>query len=223
MLTPKKLIVVMLLPFSLALMGFDAPPKDLAKLPVELSDELEEIAGFRFSHVVFIDTLTGSNQLMVHVNAEQESESIVSEIKKITSVSVIGVSDINVHGRIYQSCNYIDFDGKTTLICDKGSNPAVPDPQIEDFPGELAQKIEKSSGISNVGFMLLTHIQNGQTKLVKHENYVSFHDKLPQPISDIKNRTIWSVVTLKKNPCCQDVIINGSWQRVCDRTIPACP
>jgi|GEM_PF-6122044 len=194
------------------------------KLPIDLSEELvEKIAGFRFTHVALIDSLNGTENFMIHSDAEFVlNDPTISEIRNITSISVIGVSDVTVEGRTYQSCNYVNFEGKTILICNRGDNPSIPD-KVDSFSVIYAEKIEKASGISNIGFLLFTNVQSGETKLVKNENYVSFHNLLPQSISKIKNGTSWSVVTYKMNPCCTHTYTGGTWHHVCDRTVPACP
>jgi len=195
------------------------------KLPIDLSKELaEKIAGFRFTHIALIDSLNGTENFMLHSDAEFDpNNSTISEIRKITSVSVIGVSDVTVEGRTYQSCNYVNFDGKTVLICKRGDNPPTPNDQVGIFSVTQAEKIEQASGISNIGFLLFTDVHNGQTKLVKNENYVSFENMLPQSISKIKNGASWSVVTYKKNPCCTSTYTGGTWHTVCDNTVLRCP
>lgn len=204
--------------------------EQLKKLPIELSEELVEIVSFpeidsSFTHLAFIDSLNGTNKFMLHSDAKFVlDDPTASEIKNITSISVVGVSDFIVDGRTYPSCNYVNFDGRTILICKRGKNESKHDPvsQVDSFTVTQAEKIEKASGISNIGFLLFTNVLNGQSKLVKNEDYVSFENSFPQLISEIRNNTSWNVVTFKKNPCCTTTYTGGTAHTVCNNTVLHC-
>lgn len=196
------------------------------KLPPELSRKLETKAGFKFSHVAFIDSETGENKFMIHNEFELSANENVSEIRNITPISVIGVSGITIGNKTYELCSYASHAAQTRLICKRGANqPSPEDPvdPIESFPTEIATDIENASGISNVGFLLFSNYKTGEIKIVRNENYISFHGHLPnKSVSAINNGTSWSVTTYKQNPCCTTIMVGTEKQKVCNNSVLSC-
>lgn len=205
---------------------------ELFTLPESISQELTNMLGFRFGEIAFVDSRNGTRIHMIQDGAKLETAASSAEFKKFTSITITGALGI-VEG--IQNCNFINFDTRTELICEKGAGQEsktsneVPDISMDLVELESILKnivIEKAIGPTDfkIGFILAFNIIDGKGELLKHKDYIR-HPSLPQTFPAItnSNTNLWSFITEKVNPCCRDVFINGSWQRVCDRTVPACP
>lgn len=190
-----------------------------------LSRDLENKAGFKFSQVVFINSETGEKKFMIHDEFGLSANEKVSEIRNITPISVIGVSGVKVGNKTYESCNYVSFDAQTRLICKRGANqpsPGDPIDPIESFPTDLAIAIESASGINNVGFLLFSDYAKGKLKIIRNQDYISFHGQLPKSVSAINNGLSWSVTTYQQNPCCTTIMVGTEKQKVCSNSALSC-
>lgn len=204
----------------------------LFTLPASISKDLTGMLGFRFGEIAFVDSRNGTRIHMIQDGFELETTASNAVFKKFTSITIASAPGI-VEG--VQNCNFINFDTRTELICEKGVGQAsqtseeVPDISMDLVELESILKnivIEKAIGPTDfkIGFILAFNIEDGRGKLLKHKDYIR-HPSLPQTFPAItnSNTNLWSFITEKVNPCCRDVFINGSWQRVCDKTVPACP
>lgn len=188
-------------------------------IPDQLSDELEKISDFKVGFIALVDSDTGKTEFLKNSKAESsyvKSPQPASEIRKITSVSVVGVSGIKIGDTSYNSCNYISFDNHRELICANNENQEhQPSPDIPDISADLASKLGKAGEIKNIGFLVLTDFKTGQTKLLKNKDYISLPANLPQSISAIKSSSSWSMIHFKKNPCYKWVDRGGgNWELV---------
>lgn len=196
-------------------------------LPIELANELEKISNVNFGFVVLIDSTNGQKRYLKHVDADSYrvvGPEAASEISNIASVSITGVSGIEIQGAKFNSCNYISINGQIELICLKNENqePRAIANLVTDIallPSELASRLEKAAEMSNIGFLVLVDIVTGKAKLLKRENYVSLSASLPQSISGIVSGSAWNVTTYKKNPCCYWINIDGDLGYVCKKHI----
>ena len=174
-------------------------------IPDQLSDELEKISDFRIGFIALVDSDTGKTEFLKNSKADAEYAKFpqpASEIRKITSVSVVGVSGIRIEDTSYNSCNYISFDNHRELICANNENQEhQPSPNITDMSADLASKLGKAGEIDNIGFLVVTDFKTGQTKLLKNKDYISLPANLPQSISAIKSSSSWNMISFKKNPC----------------------
>lgn len=197
------------------------------QLSPENSRKLHQEAGFRFSHIALINSDTGEKKFLINNEFGLSAKETASEIRKITPISVVGVSGVKVGNNEYQSCSYLTFDGKTTLFCKRGTHQLSPDDsvvdqEIDSFSTELAEEIENASGINNIGFLLFSDFATGKTKLIRNENYISFHGEQVRSVSAINNGMSWSVTTYKQNPCCKSIMVGTEKQTICDNTVLHC-
>ncbi len=207
----------------------DTHPSNLFSkdLPIELANELERISNVNFGFVVLIDSTNGQRRYLKHVDADSYrvvGPEAASEIRRIASISITGVTGIELDGVRFNSCNYITINGQIDLICQKNeeevlrtSSNLAADGYL--LPAELASKLEKNADINNIGFLVLVDIVSGEAKLLRQENYVSLTENLPQSISGIVSGSAWNVTTYKKNPCCYWTIIDGYLERICKKNI----
>lgn len=174
-------------------------------IPIQLSEELEKITDFKVGFIALVDSETGKTEFLKNSKAESEyvkSPQPASEIRKITSVSIVGVSGIRSGDRTYNSCNYISFDSHRELICANNENEEHQSSfNIHDISANLANALGKAGKVDNIGFLVLTDFGSGQTKLLKNKDYISLPAELRQPISEIKSSSSWSMIYYKKNPC----------------------
>lgn len=200
---------------------------DSIKLSKEISDELDEITGVNSGFVVLIDSINGQKKYLKHADIDLSrtiGPEAASEIRNIASVSITGVTGVEIQGVTFNACNYININGQIELLCKRNENHelrTLPDfsADISLLPAELAGKLEKAAEISNIGFLVLVDIVTGQAKLLKRENYVSLSASLPQSISGIVSGSAWNITTYKKNPCCYWTIIDGDMVRICKKYI----
>ncbi len=209
----RWIIIIMVL---LLVFGITGCSKNI---PDKLSNELEKISDFRIGFIALIDSETGQIEFLKNTKAEAESAKFpqpASEIRKITSVSVVGVSGIKIGDTSYNSCNYISFDDHRELICANNEHQEHQSSQnIPDISADLAMKLGKAGEINNIGFLVLTDFITGQTKLLRNKDYISLPANLPQSISAIKSSSSWSMISFKKNPCYK-LVMNaaGRWELV---------
>lgn len=148
-----------------------------------------------------------------------------SEIRELSTISVLGLSGIKINDSVYDSCKYISIDNQSRddlseLICKITGNQekeqansdtkalAVLDPQFVKELGEIA-------GIKNIGFVVLNDYKTGQPKIfLGKDSYINPEDKISFPLllardtndKEGKKMTItslntWTVVTYRQNPC----------------------
>jgi len=235
MLNAKQLMILITL-FSLAI-GVAGCAK---KLPIELTTELEKITGpdingkdFRIGIIPLIDSKNGQAKFFMHeenfFKGFFDKPLPASEIVDITTVSVVGVSGIKVNEIEYKFCNYINVasiknDPINSLICKNNEFRHAGLPVLEEaseipiIPKELAGRIAKVGGIEDLGFLVLTDIVTGETKLLRQENYVSLPVSLPQQIDTLISSNSWNVTTYWKNPCCQC----KDGECTCAKWVPKC-
>jgi len=174
-------------------------------IPDQISNELEEITKFSIGFVALVDSDTGKTEFLKNSEAKSDyvkSPQPASEIRKITSVSIVGVSGVKIEDESYNSCNYISFDNHRELICANNENQEHQlSPNITDISADLASKLGKAGEINNIGFLVLTDFRTGQTKLLKNKDYISLPANLSHPISAIKSSSSWTMIYYKKNPC----------------------
>ncbi|PXW88855.1 hypothetical protein C8R34_1061 [Nitrosomonas sp. Nm84] len=194
-----KVNIIMLFLLMLSIVGCSK------NIPPQLSDELEKISDFKIGFIALVDSDTGQTEFLKNTKAEADyvkSHQPASEIRKITSVSIVGVSGVKFRDMSYSSCSYISFDNQRELICANNENQDhQPSPNITDISADLADELGKAGKINNIGFLVLTDFKSGETKLLKNKDYISLPANLPQPISAIKSSSSWSTIFYKKNPC----------------------
>ncbi|MBS0484486.1 MAG: hypothetical protein JSS06_04605 [Proteobacteria bacterium] len=201
------------------------------KLPIGLAHDLERASDTKFGFVALIDSNTGQAKYLKNINGVAASTFFdepqsASEIKEVTTISVIGVSGIAG----YQSCNHVTVDSRHVeeskfmedrLICRDNESREITRLQDSDnfseiptLPRDLLDRLASAGGINNLGFLILTDVITGKTKLFKHENYVDRDFRFPLSVTEVKNNNSWSVVTFKVNPCSQ-CTVNSDGQRHC--------
>ena len=194
------------------------------KLPLDVSDELAELLGFQFAQIVFVDSRNGKKVMLMNQHAEMEKAPNSSVLKKISSITVAGVNGI----KGYEFCNYINIDARTELICrqiNQESNILGTDKYI---PMELVGRLEKiltnaaATDDFKIGFILAINVENGQVEILRHGAYSKINPNLPMTVAEITSNSSWSVITKQINPCCQNVYIDGTWYRICDKSVPSC-
>ena len=194
------------------------------KLPLDASDVLEELLGFEFAQIVFIDSRNGKKVLLMNQYAEMEKAADSAVLKKISSITVAGVTGI----KGYEFCNYINIDARTDLICRKINQDTRASSGDKFIPAELAQKLESMLATASkvddfkIGFVLASNVDNGKFELLRSSEYTFIDSNLPMTVTEITSNSSWSVITKKINPCCQDVYIDGSWYRICNKSVPSC-
>lgn len=204
----------------------------LFTLSKEVSEGLTKELGFRFAEIGFVDSRNGTRIHMLQEGSTLEFSPSDAEFRRITPVVVTGAPDVM---KGLRNCNFISFDLRTELICEKGPDQApLPSGEVPDIPAGLAadletvlQQIAVKYGAGDdfkIGFVLAFDVVTGDGKLLKNPDYIQ-HPKLPRTLPAMTNdyTNVWSFITQKVNPCCKDVFINGSWQRICDKSVPACP
>lgn len=231
MLNVKEWITIIML-ISLAFVAAGCS-KDI---PSQVSDRIEEIYNVKIGFVALIDSDSGQTKYLKHEKADADpffsfnKSQPASDIRRVTSVSVVGVSGIKIAEVHYQSCNYITFgdymkNNQTELICRNLENQGLEErpylkkaSEIPIISEDLGVELGKAGGIENIGFLVLTDINTGKTKLLRHENYVSLPVSFPQSISEIKSSSAWNVITYRKNPCCQLVQnSDGTMENICKK------
>lgn len=197
-------------------------------LPKKVTAELEKISNAKIGFVTLIDGQSGLTKYLKNEDAAAgvtHGPQSASEIKRITSVSVVGIPEIKIKEDVYRFCNLINVDGHTRLICksrdDQSSKSLATSPlKIIKITGELVHKLAETSGIDNIGFLVLTDIVSGETSILKHENYIDVPISLPLLPTEgilISSNKTWSIVTYKKNPTCQWIVTDGKSEYVCTR------
>lgn len=216
------------------------------KLPIELTNELEKISGtntdgtkFNLNVVPIIDSKTGQAKYFRHEEdillGPINNIHPASEIIDVSTVSVVRVSGIEVKGTEYKSCNYITIDSQKvetierSLICQgngfREAELSAPDKvsELPIIPKDFAGRLAKSGEIDNIGFLVVTDVITGETKLLKHENYVSLPVILPLKIDALLSSNSWSTITYKLNPCCTCTTTSGGDNGCsCRKWLPAC-
>ncbi|MEK6736284.1 MAG: hypothetical protein AABY47_06920 [Pseudomonadota bacterium] len=222
MLNAKQLLIMSSL-FSLAigLVGCAKP------IPTNLINKLEEKISrntdegqkdkFNIGFVTIFDANTEKTKSFVRETQEGKETGITtgikgesaSEIRELTSVSVLGLSGIKINDIEYNSCKYITVNNQrepskdlSKLICEtnKNSNAKLLPPDTLDK--ELVSELSKVGGIDNIGFLLFNDYKTGKTKLfLGSDNYVVPDVNFPLPKSTMTSLNAWSMVTYKQNPC----------------------
>ncbi|QOJ24643.1 MAG: hypothetical protein HRU78_14130 [Gammaproteobacteria bacterium] len=202
-------------------------------LPIGLTHDLERASDTKFGSVALIDSSTGQTKYLISANGGTsnffDKPQPASEIKEVTTVSVVGVSGIAG----YQSCNYITIDSRqvkstdTRLICRNNENrkselrDSDKASEIPTLPENLVNRLADTGSINNLGFLILTDIITGKTKLFRSENYVDLPISFPLPVTEIKNNNVWSVITFVVNPC-SSCTTNSQGEQVC-KYVTYCP
>lgn len=250
MLSIKQLVILItLISLALGVMGCER------KLPVELTSEIEKIVGkdkngndFKLGFVPLIDSKTGQAKYLLLEDSlwkGQLSSSWVGEhfdkpiqaskIYDITTVSVVGVSGIEVDGTKYNSCNFIYTASQKNkpingTICQDNKYKYADFPvidktsEIPTIPNDLTGRLAKIGGIDNLGFLILNDIATGETKLLIQENYVSLPVSLPQEINALTSSNSWNIITYWQNPCCSCTNTStGDSGCGCAKWLPKCP
>ncbi len=196
-------------------------------LPIGLAHHLERASDTKFGYVALIDSSTGQTKYLISANGATSKSfgkpQPASEIKEVTTVSVVGVSGITG----YQSCNYITIDSRhvgsmeARLICrkDESRETKLQDSdnfsEIPTLPRDLLSRLAEAGDINNLGFLILTDVITGKTKLFRHENYVDRSVSFPLSVTEVKNNNSWSVITFKVNPCRQ-LLVNSKGEAYWD-------
>ncbi|MBS0300137.1 MAG: hypothetical protein JSR32_09470 [Proteobacteria bacterium] len=148
-----------------------------------------------------------------------------SEIKELSTITVLGLSRIKVNDTIYDYCKYIIIDNQShpdvaELVCKidenqekEKANLSIKNLKVLDpkFVKELSEVAE----IKNIGFVVFNDYKTGQPELfLAKDNYVSPNVKVnfPWPLprnTEKKNNekmtitslNTWTVITYRQNPC----------------------
>lgn len=205
----KLIKITLLISLVFVLMGCGG----IAKLPPEVSNELEKISGLKIAALVLVGSKTGKTEYFKHADTVVERADILSAsaIKKITSTSVVRVKGVKREyiDENYQLCNYITIDGETELIC-KNTERQEPDQYqgIPNLPPKLTARLKEISNVGDFSYLTLTDIITGETKLFKNTDYEQVTSKFPQAISAIKISTPATIATFKSS-CKQWITVAG--------------
>ncbi|MBL8501187.1 MAG: hypothetical protein LZF63_09530 [Nitrosomonas sp.] len=144
-----------------------------------------------------------------------------SEIKELSTITVLGLSGIKVNDTIYDYCKYITIDNQNhpdlaELVCKTDENQekekanlSIKNLKVLDprFVKELSDVAE----IKNIGLVVLNDYKTGQPELfLAKDNYVGLDAKVNFPLllaRDTKEKmtitslNTWTVVTYRQNPC----------------------
>lgn len=182
-------------------------------LPIGLAHHLERASDIKFGFVALIDSSTGQAKYLRNANAGASKffnkSQPASEMTDVITVSVVGVSGIAG----YQSCNHITINNslekstKTRLVCRDNENrkskllDSEIAPEIPIISKDLFNRLADAGNINNLGFLILTDVITGKTKLFRQENYVDLPVGFPLSVAEVKNNNTWSVVNFRLNPC----------------------
>ena len=169
-----------------------------------------------------VENIFSLNPKGIYENALKDN---ASEIKELSTISVLGLSGIKINGTTYDSCKYITIDNQSQpdlseLICkitgdQEKEQASLNTKALKVLDPKFVKELGEVSGIKNIGFVVLNDYKTGQPEIfLGKDNYVSPEVKVSFPLllaNDIedeekKKMTIvslntWTVVTYRQNPC----------------------
>ncbi|MBX3617284.1 hypothetical protein [Nitrosomonas sp.] len=157
-----------------------------------------------------------------------------SEIRELSTITVLGLSGVKINGTIYDYCKYITVDNQSRpdlseLICKfnekqekEKTNLSTNTLQVLD--SQFVKELSKVSDIENIGLVVLNDYKTGQPQLfLGKDNYFSPEIKVNFPLRldsgtkekedekmTITSLNTWTVITYKQNPCKSCGISGGS-------------
>jgi len=157
-----------------------------------------------------------------------------SEIKELSTITILGLSEIRIKDMTYNSCKYITVDNQiqpdlSELICKiDGSREKTPanfnTKTLKVLDKTLVEKLGEAAGIEskNIELVVLNDYKTGQAEVfLGRDNYfspqeVSFpplfavdpNDKEKKEIT-ISSLNTWAVITYRQNPCRSCTVSGG--------------
>ena len=160
-----------------------------------------------------------------------------SEIKELSTISVLGLSGIRIKDMTYNSCKYITIDNQTQpdlaeLICKVDENQEKAEANfntktLKVLDKTIVEKLGKAAGIEskNIGLVVLNDYKTGQAKpfLVKDDYFSPQEAVFPLIFSEdpndkeknkitITSLNTWTVITYRQNPCRSCTVSGGKLQ-----------
>ncbi len=157
-----------------------------------------------------------------------------SEIKELTTITVLGLSEVRMKDMTYNSCKYITIDNQTQpdlseLICKVDENKEKLQTNfntktLKVLDKTLVEKLGKAAGIEskNIGLVVLNDYKTGRAEpFLGKDGYFS-----PQEVGSpllfaidpndnekkkitISSLNTWTVITYRQNPCRSCTVSGG--------------
>ncbi|MBS0587326.1 hypothetical protein [Nitrosomonas sp.] len=148
-----------------------------------------------------------------------------SEIKELSTITVLGLSGIKVNDTTYDYCKYITIDNQShpdlaELVCKINENQEkekndLSIKNLKVLDPKFVKELSEVAKIKNIGLIVLNDYKTGQPELfLAKDNYVSPDVKVDFPLllaRDAKEKNnekmtitslnTWTVITYRQNPC----------------------
>lgn len=147
-----------------------------------------------------------------------------SDIKELSTISVLGLSGIKINDKIYDACKYFTVDNQiqsdlSGLICKvenhEKEQTSINVKTLKVLDKELVEELGKVADVESIELVVLNDYKSGRAEFfLGKDNYVSFNPKeisifpplFVKDISDKEKKTItslnsWTVITYRQNPC----------------------
>jgi len=225
---------------TLSLVGCAKPvPKDLvSKIEKQLNENSEK--EFNLGFVTLFDSDNKKTKFLARESEpdkEVENEFFLrpkeinenaltdsaSEIKELSTITVLGLSGIKINNTTYDYCKYITIDNQnhpdlTKFVCKIDENQEKEKPNHSSIKNLTAldptfiKELGEVAEIKSIGLVVLNDYKTGQPELfLANDNYVSLDtekDNFPLLLArDTKEKmtitslNTWTVVTYRQNPC----------------------
>lgn len=193
--------------FNLGLvMLFDSENKEARFFARELTleKETEKETGAKFG-----STVISNNAL---------EEEVATAIREVSSVSILGFSEIVINDVIYNSCQYLTVNNQegedlSRLICPISKNQEKERSQLATnkiLSKDIVNELREFSGVEKIKFVIFNDYKSGKTEFfLANPDYFSPETSFPLSLTKdpknnpqkITNWNNWNIITYRQNPC----------------------
>ena len=180
----------------------------------EISDEIAgkliaSAGGGNFFSVGVVYNNNGRPDFFSRENREIKQPPPPTSVKGINNITSIAIARVEVNNR---SCQYINLNGVSQVICELQSSPPTK-PGKGDIPTTaanlFASKGRKPGNNRKVASVVLIDPDSGKPKLLKNEKYEAIQFQ-PTDFGTLKNNTTtYTVIHYTNSPGCAWTNVNG--------------
>lgn len=199
--------------FNLGLvMLFDSDNKEARFFARELTLEKETEKGTHMEKEA--EARFGYNIISNNVLEEE----VAAAIREVSSVSILGLSEIVINDVVYNSCQYITVNNQkgadlSRLICPNSKNQEKERPHLvinKVLNKDIVSELREFSGVEKIKFVVFYDYKTGQTEFfLASPDYFSPEISFPLSLTKdpkenpqkITNWNNWNVIIYRQNPC----------------------
>lgn len=153
-------------------------------------------------------------------------DEVATAIKEVSSISILGLSEIVINNVVYNSCQYISIDNQngsdlSRLICPVNRNQEKERPHLATnkvLDKHIVDELIKISGVEKIKFVVFNDYKTGRAEFfLANSDYFSPEVSFPLFLTkdpknnpkEITNLNTWTVITYRQNPCKQCKVVAG--------------